>query len=223
MLRVWACVSMHVRLWVCMCVCAYMHVSVSARAYVCLSQHIFMCVCMSTLVHAPVLNWWPHSDLTSSWFFWMSPFLHFSFCNSNSVFQQECHSSAYNSFMDLYLLKQLVTEHVVYLQLTHLPSFVKMLLLPQRSCSDVITIISSGEHSGAFPALLSRMSRRSPLLAFCKAFYYQNHCSLLWWCSYKFVSVMAYTVGPFKTGTRSWISGLATFTWSSIVLNKRKK
>ena len=165
----------------------------------------------------------------------MSPFLHFSSWNSNSVFQQEYHSSAYNTFMDLYLSKHLVTEHVVCLQFTHLPSFVlflfspsyvKMLLLPQRYCSDIISIISLGEHSGPFPDLLSRMSCLSPLLASCNVFYYKSHCSLLWWCIYKFVSVTSYTVGHFKTGTMSWISGLAclaTFTWNIIVLNKRKK
>lgn len=224
------CVSVCLCTCVCGYPCVYMHICMSLYPYVhiCVSLSIYSCICAGVCacphLCMPVCS--ISSDLTSSWFFWMSPFLHFSSCNSNSVFQQECHSSAYNTFMDLHLLKHLLTEHVVYLQLTHLPSFIKTLLLPQRSCSDVISIISLDKHSGVFPALLSRMSWHSPLLASCKVFYYKNHCCLLWWCTYKFVFVTVYTVGSFKTATRSWISGLAdlaTFTWNIIVWNKRKK
>lgn len=167
------CVSVCLCTGVCgipVCICIYACLCIRMCIYVSLGIYSCICagVCACPHLGMPVGS--IGSDLTSSWFFWMSPFLHFSSCNSNSVFQQECHSSAYNTFMDLHLLKHLVTEHVVYLQLTHLPSSVKMLLLPQRPCSDVISIISLDEHSGVFPVLLSRMNWHSPFASILQSF-----------------------------------------------------
>lgn len=135
------CIYLYTSMCVCLCVCiyvyvcAYMCVSVSVHVCVYAYMHISLCtyshVCMDmpTLVPPHVLKWvpsfQPHFIMT---FLDISPSYTFLPAVENSVLRQECHSSAYSTFMDFYLSEQPIIEHILSLQCTLLPSFIKKIL-----------------------------------------------------------------------------------------------
>lgn len=116
--------------YLCMCLCIYVCLCVCACMCVCsLCTYSHVCMDMPTLVPPHVLKWvpsfQPHFIMT---FLDISPSYTFLPAVENSVLQQECHSSAYSTFMDFYLSEQPIIEHILSLQCTLLLSFIKKIL-----------------------------------------------------------------------------------------------